>query len=267
MIDARTHATDDRTITLVLTPTFTTAPCLMFVGSRAEVAEACAQAAQGVPFLRVASAAAAVQRMLVTRPLVIVVDDTIRGREVERINDCASGVGSELVQASATGMAGLEAAVQSALVAAQNKRGTEETPAVEAQGGAKTVFTLPDGPHPFSAESIAERVEPQRIGAYVLFGAVGENQEVLAVLYVGRSDTDLRERLQAVLSDPELVAGGAFASVTHFSFGYLESVASAFETECVLYHDWGPIMNEAHPRRPRGSACYCPVCEEDVSPP
>jgi hypothetical protein len=119
-------------------------------------------------------------------------------------------------------------------------------------------FTLPDGPFRFSIESVDRHVEPNRIGAYVLHGP-GKRKGDLSVARVGRSDTDLNRRLKAYFTEPEYVADARYYALTHFSFGYLETIESAFETECVLFHDWEPPLNDRHPGRPRGTEHRCPV--------
>jgi hypothetical protein len=123
-------------------------------------------------------------------------------------------------------------------------------------------FMLPDGPFPFSLLSVDQHVEPNRIGAYVLQGP-GERKGDLVIARVGRSDTDLNRRLKAYLTNFPYTADARYYAITHFSFGYLETKASAFETECVLFHDWEPPLNDHHPGRPRGSIRGCPVVDED----
>jgi len=59
------------------TPLFTTPPVVMFVGSSADLADEAARANPVVPVIRVGHAAAAVERMVVTRPLVVVLDESV----------------------------------------------------------------------------------------------------------------------------------------------------------------------------------------------
>jgi hypothetical protein len=127
-------------------------------------------------------------------------------------------------------------------------------------------FTLPEGPFPFSIDSIDRHVEPHHVGAYVLHGP-GERKGDLAVVRVGRSDTDLKRRLAVYFTDPRYIGDSRYYAITHFSFGYLDSKESAFETECVLFHDWEPPLNDDHPGRPRGTQLHCPVDGHNECPP
>ena len=141
-----------------------------------------------------------------------------------------------------------------------------DAPTEKSDPGATDKFTLPDGPLPFSIESIDRHVEPNRIGAYVLH-TPEEKPGDLVIVRVGRSDTDLNVRLKDYLTEPRYTEDARYDAITHFSFGYLETEESAFETECVLWHDWEPPLNDHHPGRPRGSTHGCPVFEDEDCPP
>jgi hypothetical protein len=234
----------------------------MFVGTAVEVADECARAVPGVPLLRVKNAAAAVARMLVTRPFVVVLDDTLKEVEVKRVVDCARDVGAQVVHASKAG-AELGAAVQSALLTAEQKRTRPAAYWSQRPAGPAEKLLLPEGPFPFSIESIDERVEPGRIGAYVLLQAE-ESRGDLMVVRVGRSDTDMNRRLKTYLGGAEYAGDERYDLVTYYSFAYCETAESAFATECVVYHDWEPPLNDRHPGKPRGSEARCPVRADDA---
>jgi len=67
--------------------------------------------------------------------------------------------------------------------------------------------------------------------------------------YVGRSDTDLNDRLQKHVGN-----------YNWFKFEYCASPKAAFELESKLYHDYKPTDNVIHPDRPANSGWKCPHC-------
>jgi len=73
------------------------------------------------------------------------------------------------------------------------------------------------------------------------------------VLYVGRSDDDVDNRIKSWV--------GKNPNYTHFMFSYAKSSRDAFEKECKNYHDFDvPQDNKEHPKRPDGTDWKCPVC-------
>ncbi len=237
---------------------------MMFVGSDPAIEEACARAVPGVPLVRVRHAAGAVARMLVRRPLVIVIDAMNRPSEARTIAEGARSIGAEVVIAEKPG-AELTAAIQRALLATEQRRMRPASYWSLRPGVTIDKLTLPDGPFPLSIESVDLQIEPGRVGVYVLL-QVETGSGDLVVIRVGRSDTDLNGRIKKYLSDPLYEQDERYDLATHFSFAYLETSESAFETECVLYHDWKPHLNEQHPGRPRGSEACCPVDGADRCP-
>ncbi|HEY8089566.1 MAG TPA: hypothetical protein VIF09_17020 [Polyangiaceae bacterium] len=107
---------------VMATPVFTTVPCLMFVGSDADLADECGRAVPAMSLLRVGHAAGAVERMLVTRPLVVVVDESVPRAEIARLSEVARDIGAEVVQASNALRADLAVAVRTAILAAERNR-------------------------------------------------------------------------------------------------------------------------------------------------
>jgi hypothetical protein len=104
------------------TPIFQPVPCLMVVGSDDGLADEAARAFPGITHLRVGHAAAAVERMLVTRPLVVIVDESVAGADFERVADCARDIRAEILRASIPLRANLEASLRSAVVGAERAR-------------------------------------------------------------------------------------------------------------------------------------------------
>jgi uncharacterized membrane protein len=105
------------------TPLFTTPPVVMFVGASADLADECARANPVVPVIRVGHAAAAVERMLVTRPLVVILDESVSEKDKLRVLECANDIRAQVVSASAALASELAVAVRTAMLAAERVRG------------------------------------------------------------------------------------------------------------------------------------------------
>lgn len=96
-------------------------------------------------------------------------------------------------------------------------------------------------------------------GNYAL-GYLNE-RAIFVVRYVGRSDSDLKERIKHGIADME-------ADVTlryeRFKFSYADTVVEAYNKECQNYHDFGGsegwLVNKVHPAKPEGYKGNCPVC-------
>lgn len=103
--------------------------------------------------------------------------------------------------------------------------------------------------HLLDTNTITYRV-PQSIGAYAL-GSQGS--KLFTVLYIGRSDVNLRDRLLQHVGE----------RYTHFKFMPIYTQEDAFYKECHLYHDFGEnslLDNKEHPARPVGTDYQCPRC-------
>ena len=104
-------------------------------------------------------------------------------------------------------------------------------------------------------------VESGRIGNYAL-GYLNE-RGIFIVRYVGRSDTDLRERIKHGIED-------MFADNTchfeRFKYSYANSAEEAYNKECRNFHDFGGeegfLVNKVHPDKPEGYKGYCPICNK-----
>jgi hypothetical protein len=110
------------------TPLFQPVPSVMFVGEDDSLADDCALGLPHLAVLRVKHAAGAVERMTVTRPLVVVVDDTVADGDVEELAACAHDVGAEVLRAHATQRAGALEAIRSAALRAESKRAPRPPP-------------------------------------------------------------------------------------------------------------------------------------------
>ena len=108
-----------------------------------------------------------------------------------------------------------------------------------------------NGPYELSSEKINEVVTRTSAGNYAL-GHTESN--TFYVEYVGRADSNLRERLKYWTDN----------KYEQFKFSYATSPKAAFEKECRNYHDFGEnkaLDNKIHPDRPDGSNWKCPICD------
>jgi len=105
------------------------------------------------------------------------------------------------------------------------------------------------GPFKLDNETIGLQVTKTSAGNYA-FGRKGERGTFL-VNYVGRSDSDVAERLRSWIGETRSPL---------FKYSYASSAKAAFEKECVNYHDFSPPGNDVHPARPDGTTWKCPRC-------
>ena len=86
-------------------------------------------------------------------------------------------------------------------------------------------------------------VKPQP-GVYLFLNAING-----LVLYVGRSDRNLRRRIKN-------------RGYTYYIFIHCDTVHEAYGLECRFYHDYSPRDNKIHPAVPHGFNLVspCPVC-------
>jgi hypothetical protein len=105
-----------------MTPIFQPVPSLMLVGVDGDLADECSRAFPEFLVLRVGHAAAAVERMLVTRPLVVVLGDVAPAEDAELVVACARDICAEVLPASTLPAEGRVAFIRaSALMAEQNR--------------------------------------------------------------------------------------------------------------------------------------------------
>lgn len=115
---------------------------------------------------------------------------------------------------------------------------------------------LKHGPFLFDSVTVDGKVEPNKIGNFVL-GYAKTSTGGFIPKYAGRSDSDLKNELCTKLQ--------AVKSRQLFKFDYAQTVREAFEKQCLHYHDFKKQLdNDMHPRRPEGTNYPCPVqdCDE-----
>lgn len=98
------------------------------------------------------------------------------------------------------------------------------------------------GPYSFTPEGIDEQITETSPGNYAL--GYMDNKD-FRVRYVGRSDTDVCDRLKSHI--------GKRPKCTHFKYSYASSPKTAYEKECQNYHDFTPPENKMHPDQPSGN--------------
>lgn len=110
-------------------------------------------------------------------------------------------------------------------------------------------------------DEIDRLVAEKRKGNYA-FGYLDE-RGVFIVRYVGRSDSDLRERIKHGITD---MMADPTCRYERFKFSYAKSEQEAYEKECQNYHDFGGLegllVNKNHPDKPEGYTGSCPICGE-----
>lgn len=110
-----------------------------------------------------------------------------------------------------------------------------------------------NGSYKLDSKTVSATITKTSAGNYALGYT---RDETFYVKYVGRSDSDLRERLLTHASD---------GKYDRFKYSYATSPKAAFEKECQNFHDFGGITsldNAIHPDRPSNSKDWkCPVCD------
>jgi len=108
------------------------------------------------------------------------------------------------------------------------------------------------GPYDLTTEKINEIVTQTSAGNYAL-GYMNDSNAFI-VEYVGRSDSNLNERLLKH-------AGEGYEK---FKYSYAQNSKEAFEKECKNFHDFGgsdKLDNKIHPDRPADKDWKCPYCD------
>ena len=106
-----------------MTPMFHPAASLMLVGCEDDLADECPRAFPELLVLRVAHASAAVERMLVTRPLVVLLGEEVTdARDGGLVIECARDIRAEIVRVASVPRADLQASVRAALLLAESSR-------------------------------------------------------------------------------------------------------------------------------------------------
>jgi len=103
------------------------------------------------------------------------------------------------------------------------------------------------GPYSLTFDGVNDAISRQSAGVFAL-GSNDRNGN-FQVKHVGRSDSNIRERLCECIGSDAL-----------FKFGFYASARAAFEKECELFHDFSPPGNRIHPGRSKGTNWECPRC-------
>ena len=109
------------------------------------------------------------------------------------------------------------------------------------------------GPFDFTIDNVNRQIAANKIGNYAL-GYI-DAKGAFRVLYVGRSDNDLNDRIKDHI--------GEYDNYKMFKFSYATSVKDAYEKECANWHDFGEdklLKNKIHPDNPDKKQYKCPVC-------
>jgi hypothetical protein len=102
------------------------------------------------------------------------------------------------------------------------------------------------GPYPLDFDTINDAIARPLPGAFAL-GYVDPAGK-FCVSHVGRSDTDLREKLRNYIGSGSM-----------FKYRTFDNTRGAFEKECQLFHEFRP--RGLHPARPAGTKWECPYCQ------
>ena len=108
-------------------------------------------------------------------------------------------------------------------------------------------------------DEIDRLVLENSIGNYA-YGYLND-KGVFIVCYVGRSDSDLKERIKHGIED---MKADPTCRYERFKFSYADSIQEAYEKECRNYHDFGGeegyLRNKEHPAKPDRYEGTCPIC-------
>lgn len=110
-------------------------------------------------------------------------------------------------------------------------------------------------------DEIDRVIEDNKIGNYA-YGYL-DNRGVFIVLYVGRSDSDLKERVKHGITDMQ---NDPTLRYERFKFSYADTIIEAYEKECKNYHEFrgeeGKLNNKEHPAKPEDYNVICPICKQ-----
>ena len=121
-----------------------------------------------------------------------------------------------------------------------------------------------EGPFDFNINSIDINVNKVCGGNYAL-GTEDKITSNFHVTYVGRSDSDLNNKLKKKLSQTKSIVSKFEQKNISFKYSYAFSPKEAFDKECYNYHSFvrsKKLTNNIHPEKPKDVSCMCPVCNE-----
>jgi hypothetical protein len=125
-----------------------------------------------------------------------------------------------------------------------------------------------DGPYALTVKEINRKIKAAGPGNFAL-GRMTRDKKFI-VRFVGRDDADIRQALIDSLgreSKRGLLGRflGGEADNDCFKFSYAQDASAAFEKHCRTYHAFNSnnkLVNDKHPKAPKGSGLKCPVCGE-----
>ena len=120
------------------------------------------------------------------------------------------------------------------------------------------------GPYDFNKDSIDINVTKVSSGNYAL-GFLDKNSDNFHVTYIGRSDSDVNDRLKKQLSVTKNIISKYETKNLSFKYSYASSPKEAFEKECYNYHNFvnsKKLGNNQHPERSGDEEWKCPICKE-----
>ena len=103
------------------------------------------------------------------------------------------------------------------------------------------------GSFPLTKEAIEKEVKFISPGVFAL-GVLNDDGR-FHMLFVGRSDTDVRRVLKSYVG-----------KANRFKFQLFDNPEDAFKKECEIYHFMKPKANTVHPMRPVSMEWTCPEC-------
>lgn len=113
-----------------------------------------------------------------------------------------------------------------------------------------------DGPFVLTQEVIDDII-PEGLPGNYAYGYIDETDNSFVVQYVGRSDTNLKERICHGIGQYEW-----------FKASIANSAQDAFYKECRNYHDFGGeegfLDNKIHPAKPERGLGFCPICSKRI---
>lgn len=121
-----------------------------------------------------------------------------------------------------------------------------------------------NGPYDFNKDSIDINVTEVSSGNYAL-GFVDKNSDNFHVTFIGRSDSDLKDRLKKQLSITKNIISKYETKSISFKYSYASSPKEAFEKECYNYHNFvnsKKLSNNQHPDKSSDDGWKCPICNE-----
>jgi hypothetical protein len=121
-----------------------------------------------------------------------------------------------------------------------------------------------NGPYDFNKDSIDINITKISGGNYAL-GLVDMYTNNFHVTYLGRSDSNVKDRLIQKLNEAKNISSKYITKNTSFKYSYATSPKEAFEKECSNYHAFvrsKKLTSNVHPKKSEDADWKCPICNE-----